>query len=96
MAVCQFTFGIVDEAKPAMFNAGATVEAETVSGANAATTAAAAGGQNVVRVVSDTVCYVSFGSAPNAGTDAVRYYMPANVVEYFRVSPGDKAAVIAA
>ena len=96
MAVAQFNFGSLEGAFPALYVGGAVTEAETISGANAATTVAATNAQNVCRVVCDTASYVSFGSAPNAGTDSVRFYMPANVVEYFRVKSGDKAAVIAA
>jgi len=94
MAICQFIFGSVQDGPPTFNLKGSTVEAETVSGANAATTAAATASQTHVRVCSDTACYVSFGSAPNAGTDTIRAYMPANLVEYFPVSIGDKAAVI--
>lgn len=96
MAVTQFAFMAVEGGIPAAYEQGATVEAETPSGTNAATTAAATGAQNVVRVVSDTACYVSFGTAPNAGTDSIRFYLPANHVEYFRVAAGSKGAVIAA
>lgn len=96
MALTQFVFGAMESGHRAMFVAGSTVEAETPSGSNAATTAAATAAQNVCRVVSDTAVYVSFGSAPNAGTDAIRFYLPAGEIEYFRVSAGDKGAVIAA
>jgi len=97
MATCQFAFGSVNaDSIPAMFVGGATVEAETVGGASAATTAAALASQSVCRVATDTSCYVSFGTAPNAGTDTVRFLIPANGVEYFRVSTGHKGAVIAA
>lgn len=97
MATCQFAFGtMLGDNIPALTANGCVVEAETVSGSNAATTAAATASQNVVRVTTDTACYVSFGSAPNAGTDAIRFLVPANSVEYFRIKSGDKAAVIAA
>jgi hypothetical protein len=46
-------------------------------------------------VWTDTDCYVSFGTAPNAGTDSVRFPMSAGMVEYFRIKPGYKAACIA-
>jgi len=96
MAVAQFAFMPLEGAFPSAYVAGATVEAESVSGSNAVTAAAATAVQNVCRVVSDTACYVSFGAAPDASTDSVRFYMPANAVEYFRVKSGDKAAVVAA
>lgn len=96
MATCQFAFGAMNaDSIPALYVGGATVETETVSGSNAATTAAALGAQNICRVATDIACYVSFGAAPNAGTDTVRFLIPANGVEYFRIKTGDKAACIA-
>ena len=96
MPVCQFAFGtMLGDNLPALTVPGCTVEAETVGGSNAATTAAATASQNVVRVATDTACYVSFGSAPNAGTDAIRFLLPANQVEFFRIKAGDKGACIA-
>jgi hypothetical protein len=56
--------------------------------------AAATSAQNLCRVATDTAIYVSFGSAPNAGTDTIRFYMPANTVEYFRITSGSKGACI--
>ena len=95
MAATQFAFGQMNaDIDTAMFNAGATVETETPSGSNAATSAAARADQNVCRVATDTLCYVSFGAAPNAGTDTIRFLCPANTVSFFRVSAGYKAAVI--
>lgn len=96
MAIAQFNFMTLGTDVPAAYAFSANTEAETVSGSNAATTSAASAVQNVCRVVSDTACYVSFGSAPNAGTDTTRFFMPASVVEYFIVKAGDKGAVIAA
>ena len=96
MAVTQFAFMAVEGMFPSGYASGATVETETPSGSNATTTAASTGSQNVCRVSTDTAVYVSFGSAPNAGTDTIRFYVPAGVVEYFRVPAGSKGAVIAA
>lgn len=96
MALTQFAFGMVNADLPAMFDNGATVESEVPTGSNVATSAAATAGQSICRVATDTAVYVSFGSAPNAGTDTIRFFIPANAVEYFRVSVGDKAAVITA
>lgn len=97
MATCQFAFGSVNSDNiPAFYAGGATVESETVSGSNAATTAAASAAQSFCRVATDTACYVSFGAAPNAGTDTIRFLLPANAVELFRVKTGDKGACIAA
>lgn len=94
MALTQFAFMAVENMMLAGYVGGATVETETPSGTNAATTLAAHASQNVCRVATDTAVYVSFGEAPNAGTDGVRFYLPANSVEYFRVKSGDKGAVI--
>lgn len=94
MALTQFAFGMVNADLPTMFNTGATVESEAPSGSNVATTAAATAGQSICRVATDTAVYVSFGSAPNATSDTIRFFLPANSIEYFRVSVGDKAAVV--
>lgn len=94
MAFTQFVFGSVQDGTPMMFGSSATAETETPSGVNSATTAAAGAGQSVCRVSTDTAVYVSFGTAPNAGTDAIRFFLPANAVEYFRVQSGHKGACI--
>lgn len=96
MAVTQFAFCAVEGLIPSVYSSNAVVETVTPGGANVATTAASAGGLNVCRIATDTAIYVSFGSAPNAGTDTVRFYVPANGTEYFRVPVGVKAACIAA
>lgn len=96
MAVTQFVFGSVNADLPSMFVAGAQVESKTPSGTSGATTAAATATQLVCRVSTDTAVYVSFGSSPNASSDTIKFFMPANGVEYFRVSSGDKAAVVTA
>lgn len=94
MALTQIAFVAVDGLPPAPYAGGAAVESLTPSGSNSASTAAAKASQNVCRVATDTAIYVSFGSAPNAGTDTVRFYVPAGSIEYFRVGEGNKAAVI--
>lgn len=97
MAATQFAFcAIAPDSELIPYVIGSTVETETPSGTNAATTAAASATQTHVRVATDTLVYVSFGSAPNAGTDSIRFLCPASSVSFFRVSSGDKAAVIAA
>lgn len=45
-----------------------------------------------IRVVADAACYIKSGA--NATTSHT--YIPANVPEYFEVSPGDTLSVIAA
>lgn len=66
-------------------------------------TVAAASAQSVVwgsntfeiRVVSTTACHINIGTNPTAAaTDNNGMYLPANVVEYFHVSPGQRLAVI--
>ena len=94
MASTQFVFGSVQDSTPMMYAVGATAETETPSAVNSATTSAASATQTVCRVATDTAIYVSFGTAPNAGTDTIRFLMPANSVEYFRVSNGYKGACI--
>lgn len=96
MALVHVAFGGVGTDVPSFYVLGAAVESVTPSGTNATTTLVALANQRVCRVATDTQIYVSFGSAPNAGTDTVRFLVPAGGVEYFRVSTGDKAAVIAA
>lgn len=96
MAVTQFAFGQVNADIPSMFSEGATVETETPSGSNAVTAAASRKDQPFCRVATDTDVYVSFGAAPNAGTDTIRFFVPAGSVEYFRVPAGSKASVIEA
>ena len=96
MALTQFVFCAVNADIPAAFAEGATVETETPSGSNAATTAAASASQPFCRVTTDTDVYVSFGVAPNAGTDTVRFLLLAGSTEYFRVRSGAKGAVIEA
>lgn len=105
MAVTQFAFGVaaVDDKSTSasvFVAASATVEAETPSGSNAATTSSAPGSlgfrKPICRVATDTAVYISFGAAPDASSDTIRFYMPANSVEYFYVNPGDKAAVVTA
>lgn len=94
MATCSFVFGSVSPDIPSLFVSNSVSEEETVGATTVATTAAASASQNICRVSTDTACYVSFGSAPNAGTDNPRYMIQAGATEYFRVSSGDKGAVI--
>lgn len=96
MAATQFAFGQVNADIPSMFASGATVETETPSGSNAATTAASRADQPFCRVATDTDVYVSFGAAPDASTDTIRFLLPAGSVEYFRIPSGSKGAVVEA
>lgn len=48
-----------------------------------------------IRVVSTTACHINIGQNPTAAaTDNNGFYLPANVVEYFHVTPGQRLAVI--
>lgn len=97
MALTQFAFGSVNADNiNAMFSAGSQVESKAPTGTSAATTAAATATQTVCRVATDTLVAVSFGSAPNATSDTIKFVCPANTVSFFRVSSGDKAAVVTA
>lgn len=68
----------------------ATNQQVSVSSASAAT--ATAFTKTVVRVCSTTDCRVAIGADPTAL--ATSLLLPAGVVEYFAVSPGDKLAAI--
>ena len=45
----------------------------------------------LVRVASDTQCYIVFGAAPTATANSMLF--PSHGVEYFGVNPGDKISV---
>ena len=62
------------------------------SGASVASTAFASG-VTMVRLIAETACNISFGSAPTAatGTD----YLPANTYLDVRVAAGSKVAALA-
>lgn len=65
----------------------------TIGAASAQSTAFGAGVFDV-RVVATVACYVRVDTNPTAVTTDT--YLPAGVPEYFRVSPGQKMAVIQA
>jgi hypothetical protein len=66
----------------------------TVSGTSAQS-AAFGNHTHEVRIVSTTNCHINFGANPTAAaTDNNGIYLPAGVVEYFHVSPGQKVAAI--
>ena len=94
MATTQFAFTNLFGVVPTMDAAVTTTENKTPSGTSAATTNASTSSQPLCRVATDTQVYVSFGSAPDASSDAVRFFLPAGAVEYFRVNPGSKGAVV--
>lgn len=96
-AFCQVGVGYGSTNIPVPIASSVTSENITSSASNQQTTATAPTGiaEVMCRVATDTSVYVTFGANPNAltGTGA-RFYMPANSVEYFRVNPGNKAAVV--
>jgi hypothetical protein len=48
-----------------------------------------------IRVVCSAACHINIGANPTAAaTDNNGMLLPANVVEYFHVNPGEKIAVI--
>lgn len=49
-------------------------------------------GINVVRITVTSIAHIAFGTAPTATTNDI--YMPANVPEYFIVSPGSKVSAV--
>jgi len=65
---------------------------KVTSSGTSAQSAAFADNIYYVRVVADAACHIEFGSSPTATTSKV--YVPADDIEYFKVSPGEKVAVI--
>ena len=57
-----------------------------------ATTNAFASSTHQIRIVATTACHYILGAAPTATTSHT--YLPADVVEYIDVSPGEKIAFI--
>jgi len=58
--------------------------------------ASSAFGSNIeyIRIVSDTACWITFGTSPTATNS--KTYLPAGEVEYYKVSEGEKVAAILA
>lgn len=66
----------------------------TVSGTSAQSAAFGAN-TSEIRVVCTTNCHINIGTSPTAAaTDSNGIYLPAGLVEYFHVSPGQKVAVV--
>ena len=70
----------------------AIVEQAVSIGANSAPSAAFNVRTKMVRLHTDVICSVTFGTAPVATAAMAR--MAAGQTEYFAVQPGDKVAVI--
>lgn len=62
------------------------------SSGTSAQSAAFAANIEYVRVCADAACHIEFGVNPTATTSKI--YLPADDVEYFKVSSGEKVAVI--
>lgn len=105
MAITHFTFGrLASDAGsgsgPAFDIQSCVTEAKTPTSTAAATTATAprvgSTTKAVVRVVTDTAVYVSFGTAQNASTDTVKVFMLANTEYHFYLPSAWKASVVTA
>ena len=99
MALTHFTFGTLGGGAgqhPTMLGTPIVSEGIATSGSNQSTTAVALPRHNVVRVTTDTACYVSFGTSPDATTAGTRMYLAAGVTEYFGVVAGQKGACVTA
>ena len=69
-----------------------TTQTITTSGSSAAISTAFATGTTVVRIVATEDVNIKFGSSPTATTSDP--FIPANQVEYFKVTAGEKVAAI--
>ncbi len=78
-----------------MNNSMRIVTEQKVSTSNSSA-ASAAFGSNIeyIRVISDTACWITFGTSPTATNS--KTLLAANDVEYFKVSEGEKIAAILA
>jgi FtsP/CotA-like multicopper oxidase with cupredoxin domain len=71
-----------------------TTDYITVNGTSAQSAAISANCSEI-RIVSTTNCHINNGANPTAAaTDNNGFYLPAAVIEYLHVSPGQKVAVI--
>lgn len=71
---------------------------QPATGSQVAYTATAANtsaysGKTVVRVVSDQACYIAIGVDATANT-STSTYLPAGVVEYFKVADGHRVSAV--
>lgn len=48
----------------------------------------------MIRVSASGACYIKIGDGTPVAAAGTSTYMPANIVEYIKVAPGQKAAVI--
>ncbi len=73
----------------AFYPATTQIKAYTTS---AAITNAFAESTHIIRVVASTACHIKIAKTPTATTSDP--YLPADVVEYFIVNPGQKIAAV--
>ena len=83
-----------DEFEPIQALPLGTTQTVSVTSSSAANSTAFAAGTTVVRVVSTTDCHIIFATSPTATTSTA--YLPANQVEYFKATAGEKIAAIRA
>ena len=69
-----------------------TTQIVTISGSSAATTNAVGANTHHVRIVSTTARHYVTGKTPTATTS--NPYLPADVVEYVDITPGEKVAFL--
>lgn len=94
-AFCQVGVGYGSSNIPVPIASSVTSEGIAPSASNQQTTAPTGLAEVMCRVATDTAVYVAFAANPNALTGtASRFFIPANGIEYFRVNPGNKAAVV--
>ena len=80
---------------PVIYPDTANSQSVTISGTSAASAVIHATEDRVVRIVSQTACWYSIGTAPTAVADtAGSTYLPADAVEYIAITAGDKIAAI--
>jgi len=83
-----------DEFEPIQALPLGTTQTVSVTNSSAANSTAFVAGTTVVRVVSTTDCHIIFATSPTATTSTA--YLPANQVEYFKATAGEKIAAIRA
>ena len=71
-----------------------TTQTVAYTGTAAACSTAFASGTRQVRVVANSACHIAFAAAPTATTSDA--YLPAHVVEYLTVNPGEKISAVRA
>jgi len=86
--MAQISIGVNGGAIPAIYPS--TTQTISVTGTSAATSNAVS--SDIIRVISTTDCFITFGTSPTATTSHT--FLVAYVAEYFRITPGEKVAAI--